>query len=94
MASHVLTRKQARARGGRPRTPERFSPWRVLEAIDPGFAVGSNMEKAAVYTISAFIVCFGVWILIAGLSSSAPALWICAALIPIAIGLLSVFGHT
>jgi hypothetical protein len=52
------------------------------------------MEKAAVYTISAFIVCFGLWILIAGLSSSAPALWICAALIPIAIGLLSAFGRT
>ena len=56
-------------------------------------AVGSNMEKAAAYAISAFLVGFGLWILIAGLSSSAPALWICAALIPIAIGLLS-FGHT
>ena len=53
------------------------------------------MEKAAAYAISAFIV-FGLWILIAGLglSSSVPALWICAALIPIAVGLLSAFGHT
>jgi hypothetical protein len=45
------------------------------------------MEKAAAYAISAFLVGFGLWILIAGLSSNAPALWICAALIPIAIGL-------
>jgi hypothetical protein len=52
------------------------------------------MEKAVAYVISAFIVGFGLWIFIAGLSSSAPALWICAALIPIAIGLLSAFGHT
>ena len=51
------------------------------------------MEKAAAYAISAFIVGFGLWIVIAGLSSSAPALWICAALIPITIGLLSAFGH-
>jgi hypothetical protein len=51
------------------------------------------MEKAAAYAISAFMVCFGLWILIAGLSSSVPALWICAALIPIAVGLLSAFGH-
>lgn len=36
------------------------------------------MEKAAAYAISAFIVGFGLWILIAGLSSSVPALWICA----------------
>jgi len=56
--------------------------------------VASNMEKAAAYAISAFIVGFGLWILIAGLSSSVPALWICAALIPIAVGLLSAFGHT
>jgi hypothetical protein len=52
------------------------------------------MEKAAAYAISAFIVGFGLWIHIAGLSSSVPALWICAALIPIAVGLLSAFGHT
>jgi len=52
------------------------------------------MEKAAAYAISAFIVGIGLWILIAGLSSSVPALWICAALIPIAVGLLSAFGHT
>jgi len=52
------------------------------------------MDRAATYAISAGLVGFGVWIAIAGLSSSAPALWICAALIPIAIGLLSLFGHT
>jgi len=52
------------------------------------------MEKAAAYAISAFIVGFGLWILIVGLSSSVPALWICAGLIPIAVGLLSAFGHT
>ena len=50
------------------------------------------MGKLAAYAISAFLVGFGLWILIAGLSSSAPALWICAALIPIAVGLLSAFG--
>ena len=50
------------------------------------------MEKTLAYVISAGIVGFGAWILIAGLSSSAPALWACAALLPIAIGLLSAFG--
>jgi len=52
------------------------------------------MDKAAAYAISALIVGFGVWILIAGLSASAPALWICVALIPIAIGLWSGFCDT
>jgi hypothetical protein len=64
----------------------------VVVAIDPGFAFGSSMDKAAAYAISALIIGFGVWILIAGLSSSAPALWICVALIPIAIRILSAFG--
>jgi len=50
------------------------------------------MEKTLAYVISAGIVGFGAWILIAGLSSSAPALWACAAPLPIAIGLLSAFG--
>jgi hypothetical protein len=62
--------------------------------IDPSFAFGSSMDKAAAYAISALIVGFGVWILIAGLSFSAPALWICVALIPIAIGLWSAFCDT
>jgi hypothetical protein len=52
------------------------------------------MEKALAHAVSAFIVGFGLWILIAGLSSSTPALWICAALVPIAVGLISFFGHT
>ena len=52
------------------------------------------MEKATAYAISAFIVGFGLWVLIPGLNSGAPALWICAALIPIAIGLLGLFGHS
>jgi hypothetical protein len=50
------------------------------------------MQKAAAYAISLGIAGFGVWILIAGLNSSAPVFWICAALIPIAVGLLSAFG--
>jgi hypothetical protein len=50
------------------------------------------MEKALAYVISAGIVGFGAWILIAGLNSSAPTLWGCLALVPIAIGLLSAFG--
>jgi hypothetical protein len=50
------------------------------------------MERALAYVISIGIAGFGVWILIAGLSSSAPALRTCLALISIAIGLLSAFG--
>jgi hypothetical protein len=50
------------------------------------------MEKAAAYVVSAGIVAFGAWILIAGLRSGAPVLWICVALIPVVIGLLSAFG--
>jgi hypothetical protein len=50
------------------------------------------MEKVTAYAISAGIVGFGVGILIAGLGSTTPALWICLALIPIAIGLLSAYG--
>jgi hypothetical protein len=50
------------------------------------------MDRAAAYAISAFIVGFGLWIFVLGLSSSVPALLACAALIPIAIGLLSAFG--
>lgn len=52
------------------------------------------MEKAAAYAVSAFIIGFGLWILIAGLGSSAPVLWACGALIPIVVGLLSFFGPT
>jgi hypothetical protein len=50
------------------------------------------MDKALAYAISALIVGFGLWILIAGLSSAAPALWAFVALIPIVIGLFSAFG--
>ena len=50
------------------------------------------MEKAAAYTISALIVGFGLCILIAGFSSTAPNLWIYAALAPLAIGILSALG--
>ena len=49
------------------------------------------MDKVAAYAISALIVGFGIWILVAGLSSSAAALWISIALIPLAIGLWSAF---
>jgi len=50
------------------------------------------MDKALAYAISALIVGFGVWIFVAGLSSTAPALCAVTALIPIVIGLLSAFG--
>ncbi|MET4489740.1 hypothetical protein [Bradyrhizobium sp. LA7.1] len=50
------------------------------------------MDKTLAYAISAPIVGFGLWILVTGLSSSATALWVCVALIPIAIGLVSAFG--
>ncbi|WFU37501.1 hypothetical protein QA640_23790 [Bradyrhizobium sp. CB82] len=51
------------------------------------------MDKVLGYAISGFIAGFGVWILVAGLSSGVPALWACAALLPIAIGLCSAFGN-
>ncbi|WP_168195364.1 hypothetical protein [Bradyrhizobium sp. NAS80.1] len=44
------------------------------------------------YAISALILGFGVWIFVAGLSSSSPALWSVVALVPIVIGLVSAFG--
>ena len=50
------------------------------------------MDTVLAYAISAFIVGFGVGILIAGLNSGSPVLWACLALIPIVIGLLSAFG--
>ena len=50
------------------------------------------MNAALAYAISAFIAGFGLWILVAGLTSSAPVLWACLALIPVAIGLWSAFG--
>lgn len=50
------------------------------------------MEKALAYAISALIVGFGVWIFVAGLGSSSPALWTVVGLVPIAIGLISAFG--
>lgn len=50
------------------------------------------MQEAIAYAISAAIVGFGVWILVAGLSSSSPALWTVVGLVPITIGLVSAFG--
>jgi hypothetical protein len=50
------------------------------------------MEKAAAYLISAGIIAFGIWILIAGLGSGPPALWTCVAFVPVVIGLASAFG--
>lgn len=49
------------------------------------------MDKAAAYAIAALIVGVGVWILVAGLSSSTP-FWVCVSLIPITVGLVSAFG--
>ena len=57
------------------------------------FALETWMKKAAPHVVSAGIVAFGVWILIAGLRSSAPVLWICVALIPVVTRLLSAFGY-
>lgn len=50
------------------------------------------MDKALPFAISALIVGFGFWILVAGLNSTAPAFWTAVAAIPILIGLLSTFG--
>lgn len=50
------------------------------------------MEKAVWYAISALLVGFGAVILIAGLSTSSPALWTIVALIPMTIGIVSAFG--
>jgi hypothetical protein len=51
------------------------------------------MERALAYLVSVGIFGFGAWILVAGLGSSTPALWACLALMPIAVGLLSLFGE-
>jgi len=51
------------------------------------------MQIALAYVISLGIVGFGAWIVVAGLGSSAPAVWICLALFPIAVGLLSISGE-
>ncbi|MEK9284379.1 MULTISPECIES: hypothetical protein [unclassified Bradyrhizobium] len=51
------------------------------------------MDRTIAYAISVFIVVFGVGILVAGLSSSSPALWVCVAVIPVAIGLISLLGN-
>ncbi|TYL99193.1 hypothetical protein FXB40_03545 [Bradyrhizobium rifense] len=51
------------------------------------------MGKAAGYAISVGIVGFGAWVLVAGLYSSAPAFWVCVALVPIAVGVWSACGH-
>ncbi|MCK1441105.1 hypothetical protein IVB34_46515 [Bradyrhizobium sp. 2] len=50
------------------------------------------MDKAVAYATSAFIIGFGIWIVVAGLSSGSPTCFACAALIPIAIGLWSACG--
>jgi hypothetical protein len=50
------------------------------------------MDKAVAYAISAFIVVFGVVILLVGIHSSSPAIWTCVAVVLIAIGLVSAFG--
>jgi len=55
--------------------------------VDPVLPVGRPMDEALANAISALIVGFGVWILIAGQSSSASALCAVTALIPIVIGL-------
>jgi hypothetical protein len=50
------------------------------------------MDKAFAYAISALVVGIGVWIFVAGLSSSSPALWTVVALDHILIGFVSAFG--
>ncbi|MBR0685318.1 hypothetical protein JQ594_05285 [Bradyrhizobium manausense] len=52
------------------------------------------MDKAIAYAISALIIGFGVWILVAGLGSNSPAQWTVVGLVPITIGLISAFGPT
>ena len=49
------------------------------------------MERILTHVISAGIIGLGAWILIAGQSPETPALWACASLTLIAIGLLSAF---
>jgi hypothetical protein len=51
------------------------------------------MERALPYAISAGIVGFGVWILVAGFGSGATIFWACMASMPIAVGLLSAVGE-
>ena len=56
------------------------------------FAVEPKMETMAAYAVSFFIAGFGISILIAALGSGAPILWTCAAMLPLAVGLLSALG--
>jgi hypothetical protein len=78
---------------------ERFVIWHVTKKEEARVAKWRRacfiaMDKALAYAISGCIVGFGIWILVAGLSSRAPALWSCIALLPIAIGLWSAAGDT
>jgi hypothetical protein len=50
------------------------------------------MAGTLAYTISAAIVGFGIWVFVDCVNSGAPILWAFAALIPLAIGLVSAFG--
>jgi hypothetical protein len=50
------------------------------------------MEGTLAYTISLGMVGFGIWVFVGGLNAGAPILSACAALIPVAIGLVSAVG--
>jgi hypothetical protein len=50
------------------------------------------MDRTIAFAISAGIVCFGAWIVVAAVYSSTPVVWVCLALLPIAIGLISALG--
>jgi hypothetical protein len=50
------------------------------------------MEGTLAYTVSAAMVGFGIWVFVDGLHSGAPILSACAALMTVAIGLMSAFG--
>ena len=52
------------------------------------------MNKVVAYGISALITGFGLLILIAGQGTGTSVLWDCAAIVPLAVGLLSAFGPT
>ncbi len=50
------------------------------------------MDRAAAYAISALLLGGGIWIFVAGLSSTSPTLWTVVALDHILIGLISAVG--
>lgn len=75
-----------------PRSPALRNVLPLCTSLRDVASASLSMDKAVAYATSAFIIGFGIWIVVAGLSSGSPTCFACAALIPIAIGLWSACG--